>query len=551
MRGKLLWVMALCGLLSAGATTRADEAPEAAKPRGGKPTVVVRVASLDDLISTFRYLAKLAGREEQAKQLEGILQARTGPKGLEGVDTKKPWGFYGILDANLPASEGVLMVPVADRKAVLDQLDRLNVKAEKGKDDLYTVTAEGVPFPIYLRFANGYAYATARNRGALAKGRLRAPGMVFPAGEKAMAALELNIDEIPNGLKEMFLGQLDLRLADAKEEAPPGETEAQKKLRLALIEEAGRRLKMLVQEGGAARMRLTIDQKKGEITFNAGLAGKKGSALAKDIAALGGGRSLAAGLVSETSAVHFLVDARLPERLRKALAPVIDDVAAEAVKKQDNEEQRALLEKFLDAVKPTAKAGELDAGMDIRGPGPGGHYTVVAGVKVRKGLALEKVLKEALKKVPAEARKALEVDFAKEGGVNIHKVTVRPRDLDKGAREVLGEGPMFFAIRNNALLFAGGEDALAAIKSAIKAKPKKTVALLQVEVSMARIAKLMARQQKSAPEAARKVFGKDARGQDIVRIRIEGGKALQFSLLAKAKIVTFISTVDKMEKGEE
>ena len=91
-----------------------------------------------------------------------------------------------------------------------------------GFDGTLTVTAEGVPAPIYLRFANGYAYATVQNSGALAKDRLRPPGVVFPAGDNPTASLEFNIDQIPEGLKELALGQLDLRLADAKEEAPPG-----------------------------------------------------------------------------------------------------------------------------------------------------------------------------------------------------------------------------------------------------------------------------------------------------------------------------------------
>ena len=67
----------------------------AADPPAAASDVVVRVQSIDGLLANFKYLATLAGEEEKAKQLEGMIRAKAGPGGLQGVDTKRPLGIYG------------------------------------------------------------------------------------------------------------------------------------------------------------------------------------------------------------------------------------------------------------------------------------------------------------------------------------------------------------------------------------------------------------------------------------------------------------------------
>src|SRR5437773_2136204 len=62
------------------------------------PTLIVRVQSLDGLIGDARYLATLAGREEEGKQADAFLKQLTGEKGIEGLDPKRPMGLYGTLD---------------------------------------------------------------------------------------------------------------------------------------------------------------------------------------------------------------------------------------------------------------------------------------------------------------------------------------------------------------------------------------------------------------------------------------------------------------------
>ena len=116
---------------------------------------------------------------------------------------------------------------------------------------------------------------------------------------------------------------------------------------------------------------------------------------------------------------------------------------------------------------PTLKAGELDVGFDLRGPGAKDLYTLVVGLKVQKGADVEKLLRDVAQGRPAE-QKSLKLDVAKAGDVDIHQIIPDPNQpLDENVKRLIGDNPdIYFAIRDDAILLAGGPDALAALKEA-------------------------------------------------------------------------------------
>src|SRR5262249_48330162 len=146
---------------------------------------VVRVQSLEELLSNFRYLGGLVGRDEEAKQIEGMIRAKAGgPKGFEGIDAKRPMALYGVFgEGGLESTTVVGIVPIADEKAFLGLIENLGAKSEKDKDGVYAVTGDQVPAPIYFRFAHKHAYVTALNKDALDKDKILPPGAVLPAGK--------------------------------------------------------------------------------------------------------------------------------------------------------------------------------------------------------------------------------------------------------------------------------------------------------------------------------------------------------------------------------
>jgi hypothetical protein len=536
MRLRLASLAALACLLAAAADARpADE------PRG--PTLVVRLASIDDLIADLRFLAESAGQKDAAEQGEGFLKALIGPKGLEGIDTKKPIGLYGKVGPNGFDSEGVLLVPVADQKALLDLLERVNVTVKEEKGGLFKADIPNVPLPAYFRFANGYLYATVREEAAIARDRLLRPADVLgDAGP--MVGVTLDLDAIPANLKEMVLTQIDLGLAMAREKGPPKESPAEKGFRLALLDEAQALAKSVLREGGKLALGLAVDRRAEELSLTARFGGKRGTELARRIDRLGAGRSLAEALRGRDSAMHMGATLALSDALRGAFGPVVDEIIAKALDNAKNPGEREVGQIVARALTPTLKAAELDAAMDLRGPTRRGLYAAVIGLKVKDGAAIERAMKEAVAKAPEADRKQVKLNFDRAGAVNIHRLETAGADAD--TRRMFGDGPLFFAVRDDAVLLVLGDDALAVLKEALEAAPKQGAAV-RFEVAMGRIMPLVpASDRKAATTAAKAVFkGGD---DDRMSLTLEGGAELKLRAAMKAKLIGFFVRLEEEKK---
>lgn len=510
------------------------------------PTLVMRMASIDELIAQARYLAVLAGKEEEAKQAEAFLKGMTGPKGLEGLDTKKPFGFYAVLGESIERSSAVALIPVADEKTLMNFLQNVGIRPEK-EDEVYKFDLPNSPFPGFFRFANGYAYITGVNAKYLTLDRLQKPEAVF-GNEQGTLSFQVNLDQIPKPFKELFLTQLALRMSDEKDKTPPGdETKVAKALRLELLDEVEREIKSLLDDGQTIRFEINVDRQANDLKTALTMTARPGSKLADSITELGKATTVSASLVSKQTAMNMLLSAGLPERIRKAIAPVLEEEFDKALKKEKDKTKRDLGQAVFNAISPTLKAAEFDGGLDIRGPSRGGLYTVVVGMKVKDGGRIEKTVKDIFtSQAPPEAKAKVTFDADKAGGVAIHKVI---NDNPGDAAKMIGTGPIFFAVRDDALLVAGGEEALDALKEVIQAKPT-TGALMQMEMAVNQLVKLMEQNQKNAEAAAKIAFAKAPEG-DRIRLALTAGKALTLSLNIKAQLITFFAKLDELNKKRD
>jgi hypothetical protein len=521
--------------------------PARAEEKADKPAVVVRLAAIDNLVADARYLTEVAGREEEARQLEGMIKQMTGPKGLEGIDTKQPWGLYGWVGSAGLDSRAVFLVPIADEKAFLDLLDRFNVKAEKEEGGLYKAQIEKVVFPLYLRFANKYAYLTLRDKEVLDKDKLLAPGAVLPAAGIGTLSATIHIDQIPGNLKDLALLNSKNKIEGLKDKEEPGETEAQKKFRLAVLDEINAQFKSVIQDGGQVDLRMDLDRNAADLSLSLSLTGKDGSPLATTIKDIGQIHSVAAALVGKDSAMSGLLNVSLPPRLRPVLAPVIEETEQKALEKEKDKSKREVAAAVFKAIMPTLKAAELDAGFDIRGPGEGGLYTLVTGARVKDGAAIDKALRKAVADLPEAQRASIKLDAEKAGDVAIHRVT--PDKVDEQTKQMLGEGPIYFAVREDALLVGAGEKGLEALKEVLAAGPRAGK-VFEFRMAMSRVAPLMVKDNKDAPEIARKAFAKD-KDADKIRITVKGGKALEVRMAMKSQLVAFFSMLEEAKKKGE
>ena len=151
----------------------------------------------------------------------------------------------------------------------------------------------------------------------------------------------------------------------------------------------------------------------------------------------------------------------------------MDDAVKKGLAEAEAKGQRGAAEAAVKALLPTVKAGELDAGVDPRGPGAKNLYTMLVGVRVKEGGEIEKLVRNTLKSLPKKDQEKVKFDVAKVGDVGIHQFLSDSAMTEENSKHMFGENPdVYFAFRDNAVLIAIGADGLAALKEVIAAKPK-------------------------------------------------------------------------------
>jgi hypothetical protein len=543
-RRSILFLALFCLPLLASPPARAADA------RTGPPTLVVRLESVDDLFADLKYLAAFADRDDLVAQAEGILKARGGAKGIEGIDTKRPLGLYGLVSEDVISSKVVALVPLADEKAFLNLLKSLNLKPEEGKDGVYTVKVDPVPFPIFFRFANQYVYATIRDESAIAKDALLPLAKVLPPGEVGMMSASVRLDHFSTDLKQLAMGQLGLRLADIRDRDFSGGNKAEKEFWKQAFEEFSSRIKSVLKDGEELGVHLSVDRKKNDLSLELTLNGKEDSKLAGGIAELGQGKSLFGALFTENAALRGELTVALPESLRKAFAAVIDENVAQGLEKEKDAAKRKAGADFIKGLEPSLKAGEFDGCVVLMAPsGAGKYHTTIVGVKLKDGAALEKAARELVQVLPPDAQGLIHLDAETTGGVKVHRLDAQ-KQYDEKAKKLYGDNPAYVAIRDDVLFFTLGENALGTLKEALATKPA-TAPLLELELSLSRLASAIAIDRKDdkgiVERAAKEAFDKDKDG-DTIRFRVEGGKALKLRVQGKAPVIKFL---DELQKAEQ
>jgi hypothetical protein len=539
-------MLSLAGLLIVPGLVRAADS--------ALPTLVVKVRSIDGVIADVKYLAELAGQGAQAKQqIDGVLQ-KVLPKGFQGIDTHRPLGLYGTIDDSLQDSTGVILIPVSDEKAFVDLIEQVTHSKPKKEDDgTYEFTPDNSPVSIYFRFAHKYAYVTGRNKTPIDKTKLLPPETVFGTETKDTIAATFNLDRIPDAIKQIVLGQIEVRLADIEEQKPRGDNPEEKiRAQGAKVgaKAAAKGISTLINDGLALSIRLAVDRDAKTLVAEASLSGKPESHLATALAGFGRTQSLFAGLLDPDAAVNLLAHGSLPADLHKAVDSLIDDIGAKALAQERDPGKRSEEEKVLKVLAPTLKAGELDAAASVRGPSASNHYGVVAGLKVQDGLAIQKTLRDLLPKLPEADRDRIKLDAEQAGDVAIHRIEPG-KDYDKEARQKFGDHPFYLAFRQNAVLVSMGEGGLEALKQALTAAAAAAPPL-QIDLSVARLAPLMGKSHKGDPkEAAAKAFAGAGHGKDHVRISLQSGQALKLRLEMNTAVLQFIRLLDNPGKGSE
>jgi hypothetical protein len=507
------------------------------------PTLLLRLASIEELLAKGEYLATLAGQEEVARQAVGFVRALANDKGLEGIDIKRPFAIYGNLTADVTKSLGVLLIPIADQESFLGLLkNRLHLEP-KEENGVYRVQLPNVPVPAYFRFARGYLHATALTPAPLDEKNLADPEKVIGKPD-GLFDLSVRIDQIPEQVKKVVLGQVETRLVQFKQEKLPGETPALAELRKRAIDSGVGGLKALLFEGKELKLKLAVDTKAEEVVFDWGLSAKEGSSLAQQFTALKDRKSIAGGWDAKGAAFRGLVHLALPDALHDAFSAVIDEGVDKGIAEAPAD-ARPIAEKLLKAIVPTLKSGVLDGGMTLLGPDKDGKFTFLMAGKVEKGGDIEKALKEVVTSLPAEAQNVVEIDADKAGDTAMHAARITDILGDRFTK-LFGTSPLWIALRDDRTMLATGPGSKETVKQAATKEPAAAPIVL-LEVSVARVAPLFDEKHIEAARAvAESIFGSDPKGDKVTAV-LEGGDRLHLRIAVSGKVLKFVTAMQSAE----
>lgn len=546
MRFVKMLVPTLVALATTFAPASALPVPKLPAEVTNKPSIIVRVRPVDELIKDAAYFAKMVGQGEVFDAVKPAMDPF-----LDAIDGTKPIGFYAKVGPNGIDSHGVLLVPVKNIKDFVATLNLVNVNAAEGEGGLYTVNAPGSPFPVIFRHVNGYVYATVKNtpdaEAGLAANKVYTPDYLFKKGDDSVLSVTFNVDAIPNDLKKKALEHLEdgLREFRTNEISKVGDAVVRNVLD-GVAEEVATKIQLLITDTQTATIRLDLDRAKESLGFGVKVAPRANSDLAADFAVMGSGKSIAAGAIAPGSAASISANVVAPATVKKALDTLFEKVTADMLK-NTNDQERPIAKEFTDLIAPTVKAGILDIAADLREPNGEGQATLLISAQMKDAGKLDAFVRKILPFAPAPEQAKVKLDAAKAGDVAVHQLEV---PLDGKARELFGENAKAtVAFRKDAVVVALGPpaDAMAAVKAAL-GSTSKAAPIAEGVASIRKLAPIMERKDAGAVNAAKKAY--PAGIDDSYRLTITGGESLDVRFSMSARIVQFGMLIEQARRGQ-
>jgi hypothetical protein len=526
MSARLLAAFALALVIPAPARP----APLPKNPARGMPHLVVQIKSADGILGDLKHFrGKLADLPDQkmipdVEFVEMILGAIM-PDWRAAFETSKPFGFYMTIAPDLEKSRPVLLLPVKDEQTSLKTLGKIFEGAEEDKEGgIYHGRFSFIFSKIdtYFRFRNGHAYITFDTPDLIRDAaKLPDPADLLLKDETALIAARLYIEGVPEEAKaaaRKFLDEIgaaqNIGFSGMLVTAMVGASDAK---------DFATRLRRCVDEAKWASLRLEYDRKTDELSLEFNLVPVKDSPLAKEIATFKPRPSRMAGLLAKETAAGLLLSygnfgglklepAAVAEVLENLLGDVGLDAGADA--------RQALAKALIESI----KVNEADVAVALK-QAPGARtYTAVLGAKLQKTPQLALAVLAYVQALPKEKRERFIRAAVKIDGMEVHKLAFPDFKVD--AKQLFGEGDLYFCMKDGFLFAALGTGAVDRIKECLKLEPKDGPQFL-IEthpVALKRFLDVTANDQ--IVGEWKKVFPKEAKVR-VLDGRVEGGAVLR------------------------
>ena len=511
-------------------------------PRAAGPHFSVQVEPIEQLVKDIARVVHRAGMwkafpdfkdappasaEEGAKKLREGLNEVLGAGWEKALDPTKPWGGYVTLTPDPKDMHPILMLPTPDPKAFVKMVEGWGWMPQDAGGGRYRAS---FPFifarvQIAFRFADGHAYITTDTSEGFAKEKLAPAADLMLKDESAIAAARFYIEGIPAELKKRAYEVLEeIGKVDRDRLGP------QELLILVLVgtsdtKKFAERLRMTMDEGKWASLRLELDRKGDDLTLEFNLLAQKDTRLSKEIAGYVPKQGRMAGLLGKDAAVGFAQHYGTFGGLRAEVANFARNYRRE-FELNGIELKEEQIEPLVKAALDSLNVEQNDLAIALRGPSAKGLFGFVAGIHVKNGKKLEKEALAFLKLMPKELQARFKLNAEKLDGLEVHRVACNlPAPGDKPSKEVYGESDLYVIFRDDAVFAAFGENAAGALKEALALKPREAPAVL-LELMPERFAALM---NIGDPEATKRIT-ELLKGKEKVRLltgTVEGGPALR------------------------
>jgi hypothetical protein len=442
-------------------------------------TIVITAKSVSQLADDLEYLIKSVAPEGDPRAqtvLDGLARFKSGAL-IKGLDQGRGFGLAVTLPKDFPQGDPptiVAAVPVTDLGQFLDSLKELGLAVDDQPGVAgfsHKVSApNGNPSAFVLQ-SKGYALFS-MVPGGIDQLKALDPSSWKPKGRAEPAlSVRVQLSEIPEALKDQVLAQVDVQ-ADQQNERKPGEKDAEYQARLKGQKFAIEAMKSLIRDGDAITLDLDVDRKTSEVSLEFTMSGKPNTAMAKSLRALNGRRSRFQGL-SKESAMAGWANFPVAKEFRDLMIEAFDQAAQEGLKKLDTEEEKKLATRLAELVRSNLNAPEIDMGMTIEGTSVAGadapRFVLLGGMTVQKGGEFERLVREAATTIKPEEKVKITFDVAKAAdGTAIHQLSGPFDEKDADMAKHFGKASLFFAFRQDAVLFSFGESGLPPLRKAME-----------------------------------------------------------------------------------
>jgi hypothetical protein len=507
-------------------------------------TIVVTAKSVNELADDLEYVIKTVAPAEDPKvqsMLDGLQKFKAGEL-IKGLDKGRRFGLAVTLPKDFPqggSPQVVAAVPVTDLGQFLDSLKGfgLTVDDQAGAEGFsHKVTAPNGNPTLHVLQSKGYALFSLMPEGADKLKTMDPTSWSQKARPEADLSLRVQVDEIPEALKEQFLNQLEAQAAQQRERKE-GEKDAEYKARVAGQDLAYDAFKSLVKDGDDLGVELDLNRKTGEVSLDLAMSAKPNTAMAKNLRSLNGRRSRFEGL-GRDAAMAFWADIPLAKEVREIFARGFDEGFNKGVKDVKSDEQKKLLQRFGELLKSNLDAPEVDLGIAIQQSAAAGqgdrHFQIVAGMRLKDGREFDRLVREAIAKNPPEKGFKVDFDVSKAAdGTAIHEMTGPFKDEDADLVKQFGKGSLAFAFRPDAVLFVFGEGSKDALRRALDDSSSTPAAKSDgpagISVRMATLGAFAEKNQEALRKATAEVFKGEAAKHDRIFIGLTGeGDGIRF-----------------------